>query len=95
LPTSAGWKAIPDHAVNGGSCPRLPCRGTHLRANEVGVVCPATGQCHALIFDGVNTGVFQYDLAQLAQDVPPEEGSQRLLIVDHPSLVANQCAFRK
>jgi hypothetical protein len=68
-----------------GSCPRLPYRGTHLRANVVGAVCPATGQCHALIFDGVNTGMFQYDLDQLAQDVPLGEGRQRILIVDNAS----------
>jgi len=68
-----------------GSCPTVPYQGTHLRANVVGAVCPATGQCHALIFDGVDTAVFQYYLDQLAQDIPPAPGKRRILIVDNAS----------
>jgi transposase len=68
-----------------GSCPTLPYQGRHLRANVIGSVCPASGQCHALIFDGVDSGVFQYYLDQLARDVPKDPAKERILIVDNAS----------
>ena len=68
-----------------GSRPRVPYLGDHTRANVVGAVCPHSGQCFALIFDGVDTDAFQLFLDQLAQAVPPEPGRRRLLIVDNAS----------
>ena len=68
-----------------GSRPRVPYLGDHIRANVIGAVCPATGQSCALIFDGVDTDVFQYFLDHLAETVPPEAGKRRVLIVDNAS----------
>jgi len=68
-----------------GSRPRVPYLGDHIRANVVGAVCPQSGQCFALIFEGVDTEAFQLFLDQLAQAVPREPGKRRLLIVDNAS----------
>lgn len=68
-----------------GSRPRVPYLGDHIRANVIGAVCPATGQSCALIFDGVDTDVFQCYLDHLAEAVPPEAGKRRVLIVDNAS----------
>ena len=43
-----------------GSRPKVPYLGDHIRANVIGAVCPATGECCTMIFDGVDTDVFQY-----------------------------------
>jgi transposase len=68
-----------------GSRPRVPYLGDHLRANVIGAVCPATGQSFALIFDGVDTDVFQCFLDHLAEAIPPEPGKRRILILDNAS----------
>jgi len=68
-----------------GSRPRVPYLGTHLRANVIGAVCPQSGECFSLIFDGVDTDVFQCWLDELAQAVPPTPGQRRFLIVDNAS----------
>jgi transposase len=68
-----------------GSRPRVPYLGDHIRANVVGAVCPQSGQCFALIFEGVDTDAFQLFLDQLAQAVPREAGKRRLLIIDNAS----------
>lgn len=68
-----------------GSRPRVAYRGDHIRANVIGAVCPRTGESFAMIFDGVDTDVFQCWLDQLAQAVPRASGKRRLLIVDNAS----------
>lgn len=68
-----------------GSRPRVPYLGEHIRANVIGVVCPKSGQSFAMIFDGVDTDVFQCYLDHLAEAVPPEEGKRRILILDNAS----------
>src|SRR4029077_12006435 len=45
--------------------------GDHIRANVIGAVCPATGECCTMIFDGVDSDVFQYYLDFLAKELPP------------------------
>ena len=68
-----------------GSRPKLPYLGDHIRANVIGAVCPQSGQSFAMIFDGVDTDVFQCFLEHLNATVPAEEGKHRLLIVDNAS----------
>jgi hypothetical protein len=68
-----------------GSRPRVPYLGDHIRANVIGAVCPKTGQSFALIFDGVDTVVFQCFLDHLAEAIPPEPGKRRVLILDNAS----------
>jgi DDE superfamily endonuclease len=59
--------------------------GDHLRSNVIGAVCPATGQSFAMIFDGVDTDVFQCYLDHLAEAIPPEPDKRRLLLLDNAS----------
>jgi transposase len=68
-----------------GSRPQVPYFGDHIRANVVGTVCPATGQCFTMIFDAVDTDAFQLFLDHLAQAVPLDPTKRRLLIVDNAS----------
>jgi transposase len=71
-------------SVRGGR-PKVPYQGDHVRANVVGAVCPATGQSFAMIFDGVDTDVFQCYLDHLAESIPPDPGKRRILILDNAS----------
>ena len=69
-----------------GGRPKVPYLGDHIRANVIGAVCPASGECCTMIFDGVDTDVFQYYLDFLAEDIPALDSKRRLLIVDNASL---------
>ena len=68
-----------------GSRPRVPYLGDHIRANVVGAVCPRSGQCFAMIFEGVDTDGFQLFLDQLAQAVPLDPRKRRVLVIDNAS----------
>ena len=68
-----------------GSRPKVPYLGDHIRANVIGAVCPASGECSTMIFDGVDTDVFQYYLDYLAEQIPAVDSKRRLLIVDNAS----------
>ena len=68
-----------------GGRPKIPYRGDHIRANVLGAVCPASGECCTMIFDGVDTDVFQYYLDFLAEEIAPLDSKGRLLIVDNAS----------
>lgn len=68
-----------------GSRPKVPYLGDHIRANVVGAVCPHSGESFAMIFDGVDTDVFQCFLDHLNEAVRPVTGKRRLLIVDNAS----------
>ena len=68
-----------------GGRPKVPYLGDHIRANVIGAVCPASGECCTMIFDGVDTDVFQYYLDFLAEEIPPLDSKRRLLIVDNAS----------
>lgn len=68
-----------------GSRPKVPYMGEHIRANVIGVVAPVTGESFTMIFDGVDTDVFQCWLDELAQAVPPGPHLRRLLILDNAS----------
>ena len=70
--------------VRGGR-PRVPYLGEHIRTNVIGSVCPATGESFALLFDGVDTDVFQCYLDHLAEAVPPDPNKRRILILDNAS----------
>lgn len=68
-----------------GSRPRVPYCGDHVRASVIGAVCPASGETFAMIFDGVDTDVFQAWLDELARTVPPRPGKRQILILDNAS----------
>ena len=68
-----------------GSRPKIPYFGDHIRSNVVGAVCPATGQSFEMIFDGVDTDVFQCYLDHLAEAIPPDPKKRRILILDNAS----------
>jgi len=68
-----------------GSRPKVPYRGDHIRANVVGTICPATGQCFTMIYNGVDTEVFQHFLDELAVSVVDDPAKQRILILDNAS----------
>jgi len=68
-----------------GSRPKVPYLGDHIRANVVGVVCPANGQCFTMIYNGVDTDVFQHFLDELALSVVDDPTKRRILILDNAS----------
>ncbi len=71
--------------VQPGSKPKVPHLGKHIRRNVVGAVCPQSGEFFSLIFDGVDSAVFQCWLDELAQSVPPKTGVRRMLVLDNAS----------
>ena len=71
--------------VQPGSKPKVPHLGKHIRRNVVGAVCPQSGEFFSLIFDGVDSAVFQCWLDELAQSVPPKPGVRRILVLDNAS----------
>lgn len=68
-----------------GSRPQVPYMGEHIRANVIGAVCPESGQSFEMIFDGVDTDVFQCFLDHLAETIPPDPNKRRILILDNAS----------
>jgi transposase len=88
LPTNAVWRAIPvlgGAGVLGAAGQKCLILGDHIRANVIGAVCPATGECCTMIFDGVDSDVFQYYLDFLAKEIPALDSKRRVLIVDNAS----------
>ena len=68
-----------------GSRPQVPYFGNHIRSNVIGAVCPATGQSFEMIFNGVDTDVFQCYLDHLAEEIPPDPKKRRILMLDNAS----------
>ena len=68
-----------------GSRPTIPYLGDHIRANVIGAVCPRSGESFTMIFDGVDTDVFQCYLDHLASAVPEDPSRRRILILDNAS----------
>ena len=68
-----------------GSKPKVPYFGSHIRSNVVGAVCPQSGECFSMIYDGVNTEVFQHWLDAFAKQVPKQEGLRQVLVLDNAS----------
>ncbi|MEI6562405.1 MAG: transposase, partial [Verrucomicrobiota bacterium] len=64
---------------------QVPYMGEHIRANVIGAVCPESGQSFEMIFDGVDTDVFQCFLDHLAETIPPDPNKRRILILDNAS----------
>jgi hypothetical protein len=60
-------------------------RGKHIRQNVVGAVSSDTSESCALIFDGVDSLVFQRFVDELALTSPKTEGQRRLLVMDNAS----------
>ena len=59
--------------------------GDHIRANVIGAVCPAAGECCTMIFDGVDTDVFPVLPRSFVPRDTPFGLQTRLLIVDNAS----------
>lgn len=68
-----------------GKARTVPYLGDHIRQNVIGAVAPKTGQFFSLIFDGVDTDVYQVFLDHLAEAVPPNPPRRQLLIMDNAS----------
>ena len=62
---------------------RWSARGS--RPKVIGAVRPGPEECCTMIFDGVDTDVFQYYLDFLAEQIPKESSKRRLFIVDNAS----------
>jgi len=62
-----------------GSAPKVGYKGTHLRSSVVGAVCPDSGESFHMIFDGVDTNMFAFWLAKLAETSPKAPGKRRIL----------------
>lgn len=71
--------------VQPGQPRTVPYLGRHLRQNVIGVVAPQTGRLFSLLFDGVDTDVFQFFLDELARAVPARPGVRPILILDNAS----------
>ena len=71
--------------VQPGKPRTVPYLGDHIRQNVIGAVAPKNGAFFSLVFDGVDTDVFQFFLDQMAQAIPKKEGVRQLLIVDNAS----------
>jgi len=71
--------------VQPGSKPKVPHLGKHIRRSVVGAVCPQNGEFFSLLFDGVDSAVFQCWLDELALSVPPKPGLRRVLVLDNAS----------
>jgi len=69
--------------VQPGQPRTVPYLGDHIRQNVVGSVSPQTGELFSLVVDGVDTDVFQFFLAQLAETVPRQAGLRQLLVMDN------------
>ena len=71
--------------VQPGKPRTVPYLGDHIRQNVIGAVAPKTGRFFSLIFDGVDTDVFQVFLDHLAEAVPKDPNRRQLLIMDNAS----------
>jgi transposase len=71
--------------VQPGKRRTVPYLGDHIRQNVIGAVAPATGTLFSLIFDGVDTDVFQFFLDEMAKAIPPKNGVRQILILDNAS----------
>lgn len=65
-----------------GTTPTCPATGLHIGENVVGAVQPLTGEIVGLVFDRVDTSVFQFFLDHLAAQT---EGREVLLVLDNAS----------
>jgi hypothetical protein len=68
-----------------GSKPKVPHLGKHIRGKVIGAVCPQTGEFFSLLFDGVNSAVFQCWLDEWAKSISANDGERRLLVLDNAS----------
>jgi hypothetical protein len=75
----------PQRWVQPGRKPTLTYRGKHIRQNVVGALSPDTGELCALIFDGVDSLVFQRFVDELALTSPKMEAQRQLLVMDNAS----------
>jgi len=71
--------------VQPGKPRTVPYLGDHIRQNVIGAVAPQSGRFFSLIFDGVDTDVFQVFLDHLAEAVPKDPNRRQLLLMDNAS----------
>ena len=71
--------------VQPGKPRTVPYLGDHLRQNVIGAVAPQSGALFCLIVDGVDTGVFQFFLDEMAKAVPKKQDVRQLFILDNAS----------
>ncbi len=68
-----------------GSRPKVLYFDEHIRSNVIGAVCPKSGEFISLIFNGVDTEVFQCYLDHLAESVPAKPSKRYIFILDNAS----------
>eukprot|EP01031_Cornospumella_fuschlensis_P020039 gene20039-24558_t len=71
--------------VQPASRPKMPHLGKHLPRSVVGAVCPQSGENFHLVFDGMDSAVFQCWLDELAKSGPLRAGLCRMLVLDNAS----------
>lgn len=71
--------------VEPGKPRTVPYLGDHIRQSVIGAVCPQDGALFSLMVDGVDTGVFQFFLDEMATAVPKRENKRQLLVLDNAS----------
>lgn len=62
----------------------VPYQGTHIRMSVTGIVCPRTGEFHALMFSHTDTQVFQVFLDRANRDIQLQR-KRNILICDNAS----------
>jgi len=63
---------------------RIPYKGTHIRMNVIGMICPQTGMFYALEFSHVDSEIFQIFLNYANKDLELS-GKRNILICDNAS----------
>jgi transposase len=71
--------------VQPGKRRTVPYLGDHIRQNVIGAVAPQSGAFFSLIFDGVDSDVFQFFLDEMAKAIPPKPGLRQIFILDNAS----------
>lgn len=71
--------------VQPGKARTLPYLGDHIRENVIGAIAPQSGALFSLVFDGVDSDVFQFFLDEMAKAIPKKEGVRQIFILDNAS----------
>jgi transposase len=70
--------------VKVGEKARVSYKGTHIRMNVIGLICPQTGEFYALEFSHIDSEIFQIFLDHVNQDLDLS-GKRNILICDNAS----------
>lgn len=71
--------------VQPGKARTVPYLGDHIRENVIGAIAPQSGALFSLVFDGVDSDVFQFFLDEMAKAIPKKEGVRQIFILDNAS----------